>query len=407
MSVSPPPAAEVASPAMVKVEGHPGIFRRGGRYVATYRDAQGKSRKRFAKTLAEARQVRAALLADVARGEHRDLSRTTFASYAAEWVLNFDGRTGRGIRAATRADYIRAIELHALPYFGRRRLAEVELRDVKTFVRQIAEGRSPGTVRNLVAPVRALFATALEEGLIRVNPCTGLRLPAGRDDRDEKIKALSEGELADLIAETPSGQPRLLVWFLADTGLRVGEAIGLRWEHVGLLDRRVRVRERRYRQAVDSPKSKYGRRDVPLSALLATALADHRAGSPFDRESDPVFSTRTGTPFRREAVYGRIVKPAAARAGVPWASPHTLRHTCATRLFRAGLNAKQVQVWLGHHSPSFTLDTYVHLLPEDLPEPSFFGDPKWATEWATRASEMARNGVVPQLRESAFQQDKR
>lgn len=56
---------------------------------------------------------------------------------------------------------------------------------------------------------------------------------------------------------------------------------------------------------------------------------------------------------------------------MPWAGLHTLRHTCATRLFRAGLNAKQVQVWLGHHSPAFTLAAYVHMLADDLPNASF------------------------------------
>jgi integrase len=61
------------------------------------------------------------------------------------------------------------------------------------------------------------------------------------------------------------------------------------------------------------------------------------------------------------------LKPAALQAGVGWAGWHTLRHTCATSLFRAGANAKQVQVWLGHHSPAFTLAVYVHLLPDDLP----------------------------------------
>jgi hypothetical protein len=53
---------------------------------------------------------------------------------------------------------------------------------------------------------------------------------------------------------------------------------------------------------------------------------------------------------------------------------HTLRHTCATMLFRNGLNAKQVQMWLGHHSPAFTLATYVHLLPDDLPDAAFLDD---------------------------------
>ncbi len=58
-------------------------------------------------------------------------------------------------------------------------------------------------------------------------------------------------------------------------------------------------------------------------------------------------------------------------AGLPWVTFHTLRHSCASMLFRAGLNAKQVQVWLGHHSPAFTLATYIHLLPDDMPDADF------------------------------------
>jgi integrase len=84
-----------------------------------------------------------------------------------------------------------------------------------------------------------------------------------------------------------------------------------------------------------------------------------------------VFASRAGTPLVVENVYKRVLKPAARRAGVEWAGFHTLRHTCASMLFRSGWNAKQVQVVVGHHSPAFTLATYVHLVPDDLPEPSF------------------------------------
>jgi integrase len=50
---------------------------------------------------------------------------------------------------------------------------------------------------------------------------------------------------------------------------------------------------------------------------------------------------------------------------------HTFRHTVASRLFEEGRNVVQVQRWLGHHSASFTLDTYVHLLDNDLGEPLY------------------------------------
>jgi integrase len=67
----------------------------------------------------------------------------------------------------------------------------------------------------------------------------------------------------------------------------------------------------------------------------------------------------------------RILKKAGRKAGVPRVGFHSFRHTCATMLFRSGLNAKQVQVWLGHHSPAFTLGAYVHLLSDDLPDAGF------------------------------------
>jgi integrase len=84
-----------------------------------------------------------------------------------------------------------------------------------------------------------------------------------------------------------------------------------------------------------------------------------------------VFTSKTNGYLDDSNVRSRVLKPAAKRAGEPWIGFHTLRHTCATTLFRHGLNAKQVQLWLGHHSPAFTLATYVHLLPDDLPNPDF------------------------------------
>jgi integrase len=104
---------------------------------------------------------------------------------------------------------------------------------------------------------------------------------------------------------------------------------------------------------------------------MLDALQQQRRSSNYAEDGDPVFATRAGTPLDYACVYNRVFKPAARRAGVPWAAFHTLRHTCATMLFRNGLNAKQVQMWLGHHSPAFTLAVYVHLLADDLPDPDF------------------------------------
>jgi integrase len=82
-----------------------------------------------------------------------------------------------------------------------------------------------------------------------------------------------------------------------------------------------------------------------------------------------VFQSTVGTRLQKDNVRKRVIRAAAEEAGVSWCGWHTLRHTCASVLFAEGRNAVQVQRWLGHHSPSFTLDTYVHLLDGDLGAP--------------------------------------
>jgi integrase len=78
---------------------------------------------------------------------------------------------------------------------------------------------------------------------------------------------------------------------------------------------------------------------------------------------------------------------------------HTLRHTCATTLFRRGLNAKQAQLWLGHSSPSFTIATYVHLLPDDLPQVDVVAT--GGNQVGTRPAETGRNQTEGVNAESA------
>lgn len=358
----------------------PGIYKRGSRYVVVFRDPSGRQRKRAARTLAEARDLKAALTADVRRGEYRSLSKVTFGEYVAEWIGSYQGRTSRGIRPETLADYRHDLGLDqdgnatgsgALVFFGRMQLSAIEPRDVKRYAAELAaRGLSPSSVRNLLAPVRALLATASEDGLIRGNPAAGLRIVQRVEQEESRTKALTEDELQALLAEVPD-EWRTFFKLLAHTGLRIGEAVALTWADVDFGKCRVSVRRRLYRGRFDAPKSRYGRRAVPLSQGLSQALWRLRGTA---GDEAPVFPSRQGSHLDPSNVAARVLKPAARRAGVPWAGFHSLRHTCATMLFRHGLNAKQVQMWLGHHSPAFTLATYVHLLPDDLPSPEFLDE---------------------------------
>lgn len=361
---------------------HPGIYKRGGRYVVVYRDGGGAQRKQATRTLDEARKVKAARTADVARGEFHPASRERFREYAEAWVERYQGTGRRGFRESTRDDYRRHLLEFAYPFFDdrrRRRLTDVTPSDVAEFVGWLCDeseqGRafSDSTVRNILSPVRSCMASAVREGKVRHNPTIGASLPHRTkvaDDDGEEVRALTREQLAALLAVV---HPRHQVMFrlLASTGLRVSELFALQWQHLRLdgSEPCVRVRRALVRGRVQPPKSRHGRRDVPLGPSLIDALRAHRSASEWHRDGDLVFPSLSGTPLLVENVRRRVLRPAAEEASAPWAGFHTFRHTCASLLFARGMNVKQVQRWLGHHSPSFTLETYVHLLDEELPEP--------------------------------------
>lgn len=356
----------------IAVEGHPGVLKRGNRYTTRVKDRRGRVRRVNGRTLKELLAKRAALQTDLARGVAAASSTVTFREYAEEWVESYKGRTSRGIRPETVADYKRGLERHAYPVLGRMRLVDVEPRDVRALVTAIErKGLAPNSVRLALAPVKAMLATAVDDGIIRSNPASGLRLTTRRAEPtgEPDVKALTEPELAKLIQATPE-RWQLLVAFLAQTGLRIGECVALEWRDVDFGRRRVRVERRLYRGRIDDPKSRYGRRTIPLTAEMTRRLWEHRKSAVDGADRALLFPGRSAAGYLdRNSMSQTWLKKAAETAGVPWAGFHTLRHTCATMLFRHGLNAGQVQLWLGHHSAAFTLATYVHLLPSDLPEP--------------------------------------
>jgi integrase len=361
--------------------GTPGIFKRGGSYVVVGRDVRGKQVKKFAKTLAEARVKKAELRADVARGEYRKTVRVSFADYAAQWIATYDGRTARGIRSGTIRAYRRDLGVDAdgqptgkgaVAYFGRMPLASITAQDVKQYAAECTKaGLARNTIRLRIAPVKALLATAHEEGLIRANPAAGLRL--GRTIADAPIKethALSEEEVVRVLAEIPE-RHRLLVELLAQTGLRISEALALTKADLDFGRRRLTVSRRLADGELDAPKTRYGVRRVPLSPGLAQRLWTQLATADADAL---VFATSTGGPLDRSKLYA-AVRAAGKRAEIEWpVGLHTFRHSCASIMFRRGVPKEAIRRLLGHHSWDFTAGTYLHLDDDDLPDGSVVGD---------------------------------
>lgn len=361
----------------------PGIYRRGKIYVIKQRDRTGRMHARSASTMSEAKTIQATLRADAAHGTLFVETRDRFDDYAREWVRTYAGRTSRGFRSSTREEYERSLRLHAIPFFGRMRLSDIQPPDIKAYIASCdAKGLGKHGVKNALCPVKALLATAFEDGLIRNNPSANVRAilnhadeqfdESGADVAEDQVRALTPDELSRFLDALPS-KHQLFPRFLVSTGLRIGEAVELRWKDIDLAGGKLHVRRAYYRGVIGPPKTRFGVRSIPLTVELQEALRELRSRTAHAADDDFAFGSRTGTRLDAHNYRTRVIRTTASRAGLPWVSFHTLRHTFASICFRSGCNAKQVQLLLGHHAASFTLDTYVHATEDDLPAMDFLG----------------------------------
>jgi integrase len=146
------------------------------------------------------------------------------------------------------------------------------------------------------------------------------------------------------------------------SGLRRGELRALRWSDVDLDTNLIHVR--RSWDDVDGaiePKSRAGMRTVPIATVLRSLLVEHRLrrGGHGD---DLVFGSADGRPFEPSSVRRRALT-AWKRAELTAIGLHECRHTFASLMIAAGVNAKALSTFMGHASITITLDLYGHLFP--------------------------------------------
>jgi integrase len=252
-----------------------------------------------------------------------------------------------------------------------------------------------------------MYAQAADDDLIPVNP-TGVRVnmqPAeiDPDDDAEDRRALTADELVRVL-NGAGDRDRLLLDTLAELGVRWGEVCELRGKDLHREDRPVLRIRRAYSVKtgkVKPTKSGYGRRDLPLSPGLARRLWRLQRVP-----GELLFTSPLGRRMSYGNTYRRVLGPTLVRASgegetsdLTWAGFHTFRHTCASLLFAQGRNIRQVQEWLGHHGPGFTLRTYVHLLEDGIGGPLVL--PTGGTEGAPKQPGTTRNDTDAAAAESA------
>jgi integrase len=327
-------------------------------FKATVWDARaGKRIIRSFPTITAARQWRQDAYAALRAGTLSADRGPTVAEAAGAWLEAaragiVRNRSGEPYKPSTIRSYEQSLRLRVLPALGRERLAEIDLPALQRYVdRLAADGLGAQTIGLSVAPLRAIYRRANQLGEVKANPTRGLALPA---PRPPQRRIASPAEIAKILAAVAAGDRAL--WATAIyAGLRRGELFALRWEDVDLATGVIHVR--RGWDTVEGeiePKSRHGRRRVPIPAVLRDHLLERKLAS----DGPLVFGGANRA--RKRAERGTRAMRAA---GLEALTIHDCRHTYASLMIAAGVNAKALSEFMGHATVAITFDLYGHLMP--------------------------------------------
>lgn len=345
------------------------------------RDENGR-RQQITRTYDRRRDARD----ELSRIRH-ETSRGTYVKPSAETVNAYldsylTGAT-RDRRASTRENYRNAFR-PVRERLGTRELQTITKRDIEELVDwMLTAGRRRGgtqgtglgarSVRLTLGRLTAALEMAVREGKLVRNVAKLVELP--RYEKPERA-TWSKAEVRIFLAATTNDRLHA-AWRLSLYGLRRGEVVGLRWSDVDLKARTLKVAQARViaegEVLIEEPKSRNGKRTLPLDTALVDALkalkarqaAENLGAGPAYQASGYIVTDELGVPVHPDWYsdeFGRLIK----RAGLPRITLHESRHTTLTLMEHAGVPVSIISKWAGHHDAAFTHRTYVHADNEDL-----------------------------------------
>ena len=340
------------------------------------------------------------ILADVRRGTWKPWMENvapeppddpTFHEFASQWVAGLAHLGERTIE-----DYKWALTNHLLPFFSDHRLSQITVAEVDRYraakvrereLSQVKRTLSNNSINKTIKRLAQVLDVAVEHEHFTSNPASGRRR---RLKADPSRRARLEAEQVGVLLEVAGEHRALLATAIMAGGLRVSELTGLRWRDLSLADDRL---------TVACSKTDAGRREVHLAPDLRDVLVEHKAASPFQSPDDFVFPTRRGTRRDRNTVRTRILYPAIVRANArleaagrariaPDVTFHSLRRTYASLMAENGADAAYTMAQIGHKTASMTLGVYTDVGNRQHPANERLGS-------LLRGAEVAHSGTNP------------
>ena len=330
------------------------------------------------RTKREAERALSEIVTSLHAGGYVEPTKQTLAPFITEWLAAIQPT----VRPATHYSYDRNLRLHVLARLGSVQLRRIDAGMLKTlYAALLADGRkdhaggglSPRSVRYIHTIVHRALKDAVRWGRLPRNPADAGDPPkAAAASRPESITWIAD-QLRNFLEGIRGSRHWTAYLLLATTGLRRGEALGLRWSDLDLDGARASIRQTviavKHSAMLGTPKTAKGRRTVTLDSGTVAALREHRKRQAAERllmgagwtDTDLVFCHVDGTMLHPER-FTRGFSDAVRRLGLPPIRLHDLRHGWATLALQAGMHPKIVQERLGHANIGITLDTYSHVV---------------------------------------------
>ncbi len=276
-------------------------------------------------------------------------------------------------------DYSGNVTRFLIPGLGKRKLAELKALDVKLWLTKLQEeGATSAKVRRLAMILKLAYNRAVELDVLPASQIKKLKLPK---HKAKEMQVWDEEQIGRFLAACAGDPMEPLFVLLFDTGMRIGEVLGLRWEYLtlevinreegplyrGSVKVRHALKELRGRVSLGDTKTEAGKREITLADETVRQLLTHKdrmvkagklsAASP----TGFVFLSKRGTPLRKKGVYPTFQRY-AEKVGNPRIRVHDARHSVASVLLANGINAVAIRDTLGHTDIKVTLGTYAHLM---------------------------------------------
>ena len=341
-----------------------------GLYLARYVDRNGKRQSKRFKKLQEARKWLADSIFLDNHSNPMYPGNMTCNAWFATWIEMKKTSTRPGTLEVYTSYYNNTVK----DIIGDMQLSDVKPIQCQMILSKMAErGYHQGTIKHTRIVLYGMFEAARENDIIISNPMKrSLKIEIGKPAKVRE--ALSLEDQKKLFKALGGHKYENQYTFTMQTGLRVGELVGLRWEDVDFKNRTIKVqRTMKYVYAskewrIGPPKSAAGNRTIPLTDVAIDILKKQKEQNsklkvlPLEFK-DYVFIDDNG--LIKYGSYDAALNWVCKKTGINHITMHNLRHTFATRCVQSGMTPKTLQTILGHSKISVTMDLYVHISEEE------------------------------------------